>query len=129
VNDLVASNYIAYQGSEYLTIGGIETPFSYQWLAHTFNSAHRLAVMMGFKCESYTDTGVSHWVDVPHKVGSWLVEQNVVVALAVLLPAIALFGFISVMEGIVKSPLALATTVVGFVTFAAVRKNVSIKMA
>jgi hypothetical protein len=112
VNDLVASNYIAYQGSEYLTIGGIETPFSYQWLAHTFNSAHRLAVMMGFKCESYTDSGVSHWVDVPHKVGSWLVEQNVVVALAVLLPAIALFGFLHALETLIKSCSALSLIVV-----------------
>jgi hypothetical protein len=46
VNDIVVSNYISYQGSEYLKIGGLETPFSYQFLAHMFESAHRLAVMI-----------------------------------------------------------------------------------
>jgi hypothetical protein len=129
VNDIVASNYVAFQGSEYLKIGGFETPFSYQWLAHTFNSAHRLAVMMGFRGESYTETGISHWVNVPHKIGSWLLEQNVVVALALLLPAIAIFGLLSIVEAIAKSPVALATAIAGLVTYAVARKNVSVKMA
>jgi hypothetical protein len=98
VNDLVASNYIGYQGSEYLMIGGVKTPLTYHWMAHTFNSVHRLAVSMGITGETYTDNGVSRWVDVPHTCGSWLLKQHPVVVVVILVPSIFVFAMISLLE-------------------------------
>jgi hypothetical protein len=128
VNDVAASNYVAFQGSEYLKIAGMETPFSYQWLAHTFNSVHRLAVKMGFTGESYTESGLSLWIDMPNKFGTWLLEQNAFVTLAILLPSVAFFGSVSLVESLINSPMLLASILVGAVTIMMARRNVAVKM-
>jgi len=115
VNGIVASNYIAYQqGSEYMKIGLMETPFSYHWIAHTFNSVHRLAVMLfGISIEeSYTDDGISHWVDLPHKIFSLVLEQNNSILIAVLVvPAIAVFSAVSFVETTIMSNNPMILTV------------------
>ena len=128
VNGIAASNYVAYQDSEYLKLAGFETPFTYQWLAHTFNSVHRLAGMMGFGGETYSETGLSQWVALPHKFASWLLGQNAAVALAILVPSFVLFGFVSLVEALVKSPIFLATLVVGVATLFLAHRSVSVKM-
>jgi hypothetical protein len=71
VNDIVASSFISFQGSEYLKLGDFVTPFTFQWLAHTFESGHRFACRSGLvdrSEETYTAFGVSHWVDVSSPV-------------------------------------------------------------
>jgi hypothetical protein len=106
VNNIVASNYITLQGSEYLiVVGGIETPLSFHWLAHTFQSGHRLACdVMTTWCdkESYTDAGISHWVYMPHMVGTMLLQQTkptMVVTSCVVIPLIlVVFGTLYVVE-------------------------------
>lgn len=98
VNNLVASNYIGYQGSEYLMIGGVQTPLTYHWVAHIFNSVHRVAFSLGVTGETYTEAGVSHWVDLPNKWGSWLLQQQPIVMVAVLVPSIVMFATISLLE-------------------------------
>jgi len=130
VNDIIASNYIAYQRSEYLNIGGINTPLSFQWIAHTFNSMHRLLVMGGFTHETYTAEGVSHWVDIPHKLFSWLLEQNSVIVAFFLIPAIAFFGVASIVETLILNyadPRLSFSLVVGFFIAAAVRRVIANK--
>jgi hypothetical protein len=42
VNDIAASNYIAFHESAFLEGWRHRDIFTYQWLAHTFNSAHRV---------------------------------------------------------------------------------------
>lgn len=115
VNGIVASNYIAYQGSEYLKVGEIETPLSYQWVAHTFNSVHRLAVMAGFTGETYSEgeEGISHWVAMPHKMFSWVVDQNIVVSASLIGLALPLFSLAWLIELLVSNPAALAIVVGG----------------
>jgi hypothetical protein len=77
VNDIVASNYVAFQESEYLIIGGVVTPLSFHWLAHTFESAHRLAcTIIACHEEAYTDSGISRWVLIPRIFGTTLLDQN-----------------------------------------------------
>ena len=101
VNDIVASNYISFQGSEYLKIGEFATPFTFQGLAHTFESAHRLACSSGFVAcdqETYADSGVSRWVDIPHQIALWLLQQSAAVTVVLLVPLLAVFGFLSVLE-------------------------------
>jgi hypothetical protein len=67
---------IDFEGSEFLHVApGVNTPFSFQWLAHTFQSAQRLAISIGVVSsidETYVNKGLSHWVNIPHKIGSWL---------------------------------------------------------
>jgi len=121
VNDVVASNYIAYQGSEYLMIGDIQTHFSYQWIAHSFNSFHRVAVMMGFTGESYTKAGVSNWVNVPHKIFSWVLDQNKFIACALLFPAFLMIGFALMIEILASTPFMMFV-VLGAFTFMTYKK-------
>ena len=115
VNDLVVSNYVAFKGSEYLMIAGVETPFSFQWLAHTFNSVHRVAYMMGFKGETYSEVGVSHWVEAGHKGANWLLNQNAFVILCAVLAGIFVFGAVSILEAALMSPVTTAALVAGAV--------------
>merc|ERR1711862_295419 len=122
VNDIVASNYIAYQGSENLKIGGIESPLSYQWIAHTFNSVHRLAVMMGVGGETYSSAGVSQWVEMPHKMFSWVVEQNFAVSATLISLVLPLFAFARLIEVLVSSPIVM-TSVMGGISFLAHKKT------
>lgn len=100
VNGIVASSYIGYQQSEYLMIGEWTTPFSFQWLAHTFESGHRLACNYAVDCqkETYTDDGVSHWVDTPHQATRWLLQQHAVTMVAYLVPSFCIFLLTSGLE-------------------------------
>merc|ERR1712087_1040493 len=100
---------------------GIVTPLSYQWIAHTFNSVHRLAVMMGFKGETYTAEGVSHWVDMPHNMFQWVLEQNMFVTSALILSSLVFFCFASVLEFILSTPLLLGASL-GMSTIIAYKK-------
>lgn len=122
VNGFVASNYIAYQGSEFLKIGDIETPFSYQWVAHTFKSAHRLAVKMGFTEETYTKEGISNWVEVPHKMFCWVLDQHDVVAFVLISSALAFFVFVSLIECLVSSTTFITLALLGVTTLMTYKK-------
>eukprot|EP00546_Thalassionema_frauenfeldii_P005121 CAMPEP_0178913066 /NCGR_PEP_ID=MMETSP0786-20121207/10627_1 /TAXON_ID=186022 /ORGANISM="Thalassionema frauenfeldii, Strain CCMP 1798" /LENGTH=561 /DNA_ID=CAMNT_0020585749 /DNA_START=12 /DNA_END=1697 /DNA_ORIENTATION=- len=123
VNNIVASNYVSFQDSEYLKIGSLQTPISYHWLFHTFNSVHRLLVqMVGIVPETYTEEGISRFADMPHQVFSWLLRQNAVVLLAALvsliLPAIVTT---SLLEWALLNPVMMIT--MGVVGFAFVRRE------
>lgn len=109
VNDIAASNYIAFHESAFLKVGGTETSLTYQWLAHTFNSAHRVAVRMGITRETYTAAGISRWVDLPHRYSSWVLHQHVVVAWSILVPSIVLFAGIAMFEKLLTSSISLVT--------------------
>jgi len=111
VNGIVASNYIAYQGSEYLKIGKIETPLSYQWVAHTFNSVHRLAVSLEIGGETYTAEGVSQWVDVPHQMMTWVLEQHTLLSAILIGLALAVVSVARLVEMIIMAH--PTTTIVG----------------
>lgn len=120
VNNLVASNYIAYQDSEYLQLGDYQTPFTYQGLAHAFTSAHWL---VGTK-ELYTKDGVVQWVHGPHQMALWMLEQDPLVALVMFLPAVALVGFLSWIQALIASPWLVVALIMAFVI---VTKTVKLK--
>jgi hypothetical protein len=100
VNGIVGSSYVGLQGkSEYLQLGeSLPTPLTLQWLAHAFEAPHRLAYRLGFVNEQYTAKGVSQWVDLPHKFGNWLVQQNGAMMSLFVVPAFAVFGFVWCLE-------------------------------
>mmetsp|Transcript_17998 Transcript_17998/g.41626 ORF Transcript_17998/g.41626 Transcript_17998/m.41626 type:complete len:343 (+) Transcript_17998:788-1816(+) len=105
VNGVVASTYVAFQDSEVLKLGSVDTFFTYQWLAHAFESPHRLYCMVA-SChdETYTTAGVSHWVDMPLNFSNWLLRQHPSVMLMVLAPMVVLFGLAWVLEQALVGP-------------------------
>jgi len=109
VNGVVASSFIAFQESETLKIGDMDTTVSFQFLARTFETPHRMWCEYVSACteETYTVEGVSLWVDLPHKLALWFLEQNTVV--------MALMG---VPVGV--SFVCMAYPVAAFMTFAAI---------
>jgi len=102
VNGVVASSFVSFQDSKVLKIGEIETPFSYQWLAHSFETFHRMyclrMVAGGCTRESYTSSGISHWVHLPWKTSQWLLGQNPVVMALMLVPFVSVMGIFWVVE-------------------------------
>ena len=78
VNGVVASSFIAFQDSETLKIGDIDTTLSFQFLARTFETPHRMWCQYVSACteEKYTVEGVSLWVDLPHKLALWFLGRN-----------------------------------------------------
>ena len=76
VNGLLASNYVSFQPTGYWRIGGIVTPLSHQWLAHTYVSFHRRFLSSEPKTETYTETGVAAWLENPLRLTQWLFGQS-----------------------------------------------------
>ena len=100
VNGIVGSSYVSLQEkSEHLQLGeSVSTPLTHQRLAHVFEAPHRLAYRLGFVNEQYAVNGVSQWVDLPHKFGKWLVQQNGAIMSLFVVPALAVFGFVWCLE-------------------------------
>jgi len=98
VDDIVASNYISYHGSEYFKVGRFETPITNQWMAHTFNSVHRLAIQLGFAGETYTPEGVSNWVNLPHQLTVWSLQRHIMVSTTFIGLALAVVSLSQVIE-------------------------------
>ena len=101
VDGITVSSYVAFQDSAVLKLGGsIETPFSYHWMAHTFNFPHRFYCQYVASCteEQYTEDGVSTWVTVPFHVAMWIFRQNAVVMGFCMTVLIAGFSVLAVLE-------------------------------
>ena len=82
VNGVKASSFVAFQESETLKIGGrFDTKLSFQFLAHAFESPHRLWCQYISPCkqEKYTTDGVSRWVAAPLNFSLWYFEQHAIV--------------------------------------------------
>lgn len=95
VNGVKASSFVAFQDSETLLIGAIDTGVTYQFLAHTFELPHRqwCSYFASSSCtkETYTDNGVSTWVNVPHKLTLWFLKQHSVVMTMLFVPLLGVF--------------------------------------
>jgi hypothetical protein len=71
VNGILASTFVAFQNSEYLSIGGIRTPIQFQWVAQAFETPHRTFCSFASTwCEQelYSSSGISLWVYLPLKI-------------------------------------------------------------
>jgi hypothetical protein len=119
VDGILASTYVAIQGTPDCLLLTINIGISYQWLAHTFESVRRLVmrVVKGGE-ETYTHDGLSRWVDGPHKFMSWVLEQNRVVAIGIALPLLSCLLAISLIEKalLFDSASVFATLLVGCAT-------------
>lgn len=88
VSNIKVSNYIAFQDSDCLVIGSWKTPLTYQWLAHMSQAPHRIWVRLFGISETYSETGMSSWIDGPHKLGLLFLRQNSVVMTILLIPTL-----------------------------------------
>jgi Hint module len=103
VNGVLASTFVGLQPtSEYLSLGSdqsaIAIPVSQQWLAHVFETPHRLAYRLGFVKEQYTRNGISIWVNLPFHFSKWLVRQNAMIMIMILIPSIGILSFLWCLE-------------------------------
>lgn len=82
VDGIVASVYASLQGTKYLEVAGIRTPFTHQALSHAFMGVQRAACStLNFEryCKSETyeaETGLSKWVAVPSRATRFALRQN-----------------------------------------------------
>jgi hypothetical protein len=90
VNNVKASSYVSFQGSDRLMIGGWRTPWTCQWLAHMSQGPHRMWIrLFGIGEEVYAEDGMSAWIHLPHGLGQWYLEQSSIVMLVLLVPILA----------------------------------------
>jgi len=78
VNGVGASSFIALQESETLLVGEFDTGLKFQYLAHSFETPHRLWCSYISSCmkEQYTISGVSNWVATPLFIVQWILVQH-----------------------------------------------------
>lgn len=112
VNGVKASSFVAFQGLETLTIAGVDTGLTYQFLAHAFEGPHRTYCRYFSPCESeeYTEEGISMWVYLPHKAGLWFI--NLQSPLAMTLMSVPVFCIYFLLACPVSCLMALLLVVV-----------------
>jgi ABC-type phosphate transport system substrate-binding protein len=118
VNDVAASVYVDLQNNAGVLIaGGYKTPITMQFLAHMFQSPHRLVckTMPSYcRTETYNINGVSAWVSGPLAAAEWVIQQNAMIIILTLVPCV-LVGF--AIQGI--EMLTMASMLLMFVAVAA----------
>jgi hypothetical protein len=77
---------------------------SHQWLAHVFQTPHRLYYTLfgSSNNESYTQEGLSHWVAGPLEAARWWTKHNSFVRAAILLPTLVLLLALHAVEGAIR---------------------------
>ena len=125
VNGVLSSTFIAMQESDRLKIGNMLTPWSLQWLAHSFEALHRINCVALGTCENerYTKEGISEWVALPFRLSQWLVQQNPFVWLLVLVPAVLVVVLISLVEMCLLDCKCLAAIVLGWLVVVNIRRS------
>jgi hypothetical protein len=80
VSGVVASAYVTLQkDSSTLSIGAYSTPLTMHWLAHVFETPHRLFCKFRMDLcmnETYNVDGISSWVEKPLHIGRWFVNKT-----------------------------------------------------
>jgi hypothetical protein len=101
VNNVKASSYVSFQGSDHLMIGKWRTPLTFQWLAHMSQGPHRMWIrLFGVGAEEYTEDGMSTWIKLPHGLGQWYLEQNSTVMLVLMVPVLAFLVVVAAYEAV-----------------------------
>ena len=88
VNGIKASTYVAFQDSSVLKVGSLETPLSYQWMAHASQFPHRIYCHYFSPCltENYNNEGISVWVARPLEIAQWVLKHSPVMLVALFIP-------------------------------------------
>jgi ABC-type phosphate transport system substrate-binding protein len=110
VNGHVASTYSTLQGDNHrIDIGGIKT-LSIHWLSHLYQARHRMACRLNFDyfCagETYSNDGFSLWIDSSYRFTKWLLRQNPLIMVPILVPYLIMIFVFASIEAIVMNPTA-----------------------
>ena len=100
VNGIKASTFVAFQDSPVLKVGSLETPISYQWMAHASQFPHRFYCHHFGPCltEAYNEKGLSVWVVWPLGISKWLLNHSPTMLVVLLIPVGALLCCFSVLN-------------------------------
>ena len=109
VNGVLASNYIAFQDSGELTLGGFKTTFTFQWLDHAFQMPHRVWCHWLGMGDKILESGFSSWSEGPFRVGVWFMQQHPLAMAICLVPLILLLMMFSTIEMLLTHPIACGT--------------------
>mmetsp|Transcript_9052 Transcript_9052/g.13902 ORF Transcript_9052/g.13902 Transcript_9052/m.13902 type:complete len:949 (-) Transcript_9052:79-2925(-) len=114
VNGLKASTFVAFQESETLLVGDVDSGVTFQSLAHLYETPHRIWCSCFSSCtvEYYTDEGVSLWVSVPYYATKFVFDQHPRLAAMLTLPLLLVFLSIG-NPGV----LLIATALIAFLHF------------
>jgi len=101
VSNILASNYISI--SSMLEKHPYFYPQQQQWIAHTFNTPHRIlcscSIELFCKNETYNTHGLSNWLVLPYTVVQWLAKQTTVIQfLIVVILVLPLLLFMSFLD-------------------------------
>jgi hypothetical protein len=123
VDDVTVSSYVSLQDSSTLTIGNaVKTPFSFHWVAHSFNAPHRFYCRHMSQClsEKYTDEGLSEWVATPYRITVWIFSQNSAISTMLMILILPILFVFWLSESL---PFAMIAIGVGFLFVARERKR------
>ena len=113
VNDIVASSFVAFEGSSSLRVVAVDV--SYQWLAHSFEFPHRVVCYYAGNCpmEAYDENGVSVWNAIPLRLAQALLEQSSVVRTLLLVSTVMVLVFFYLTELLITRPVVFASICLG----------------
>jgi len=105
VNGVVASIYVSFgdDHSGSLQLAGGYLALSFQWLAHIYETPHRLFCQGACYGETYNEDGISTWNVVPLHYTQWLLQQPNSIVMVIMLPVLASLGILSLLELILSS--------------------------
>jgi Hint module len=99
VNGVKASSFIAFQNSESLKIGGIDTGITFQFLGHAYESPQRLWCQYLSSCtdEQYSTKGIPLRLEYVHHAVRWYFDTNLpaFLAVAMAVPVVALIAMLA----------------------------------
>lgn len=128
-NGMLVSSYITLQAdSGVLVVGGYNTFLSMQWLAHLFQSPHRMLckIAPGYcESETYNESGISNWVAAPLRVGQWFMSKNAIVMTMMFLPVFAFMLLIRALELITENAILFILGLMLLPSFVFVRTKAS----
>lgn len=110
VDGVLVSSFVSLDNSSILEVWGVG--FTYHWLAHIFESPHRLVCHHFGRClnETYDANGVSRWVSTPFHLTKMLLSQPSYIQSLVLIPTILILTVLNVTEALLYSRSILVIT-------------------
>jgi len=112
VNGVLASNYVAFSDSENLMLGSYETPFSYHWLDHSFQTFHRIwCYWLGFE-DQLLESGFSSWSEPAYNIYLAFSEWNIIIQVPLLIMFVNLIALVQVFECLLLYPLSISMVAV-----------------
>jgi len=99
VDNILVSNYVALHEQNFLQIAG-KSIASHQWIAHAFNSPHRMYCRYVTACttERYNAEGMSQFVATPFALSKWIFHQNTIITGVSSVMIVMLCGIFSLVE-------------------------------